>query len=77
MAESRYPGRSITLRSRQQDDGTWMCEYTIIEHAATPPPSVTGYVIGSFLARDEVETAALEAAQDEIDSCGFSSGLIH
>ena len=74
MTESRYSGQSIKLRSGQREDGTWVCEYTIIEHSPTQSPSVTGYAKGSFSTRDEAEAAALEAAQGEIDSCGSVSG---
>lgn len=75
--ESLYHGRSITLKSSQQDDRTWVCEYTIIEHAPTLSPSVMGYVAGSFFTRNEAEATALKVAQDEIGSCGVISGLIH
>jgi hypothetical protein len=77
MTESRHNGQSIKLRSGQREDGTWVCEYTIIEHSPTRSPSITAYAKGSFSTRAEAEAAALEAAQGEIDSCGSSSGLSH
>jgi hypothetical protein len=71
MTESAYEGRSIKLRSGQQEDGTWGCEYTIIESGSTGLTHITGYPKGSFSTRDEAEAAALETAQAEIDAGGL------
>jgi hypothetical protein len=70
MTESGYEGRSVTLRSGQQEDGTWACEYTIIESGSTGLAHSTGYPKASFSTRDEAEAAALQAAQAEIDASG-------
>ena len=68
VTESNYNGRMIKLRSGQEADGTWSCQYTIIGFGPTRTASVTGYPKGNFSTRDEAEAAALEIAQGEIDS---------
>jgi len=68
VTESCYNGRAIKLRSGQQEDGTWICEYTILQLGLTRISRATGRAIGSFSTRDEAEAAALEVAQGEIDS---------
>jgi hypothetical protein len=68
MTESSHSGRSIQLRSGQQQDGTWVCRYTIIEVGPTQSNSVTGARKGSFSTREEAESAALDEAQAEINS---------
>lgn len=65
---SWYNGRSITLWSARQDDGTWVCEYTVIEFGPLYAFSESGYPVGSFTTHDEAEAAALEVAQAVIDS---------
>jgi hypothetical protein len=73
MTESNYEGRSIKLRSGLQTDGTWFCEYTIIEFRPARSFSESGYPVGSFTTRDQAEAAALEVAQGVIkvrDSVG-------
>jgi hypothetical protein len=77
MTESDYGGRSVKLRSGQQEDGTWICEYTIIQSGSTGLTHTTGYPYGSFATRDEAEAAALEAAQAEIDAEGSVGGPIN
>ena len=67
MTESWYEGRSIKLRSSLQADGTWFCEYTIVEFRPTRSFSESGYPAGSFTTRDKAEAAALEVAQGVID----------
>jgi hypothetical protein len=64
---ARYEGRSIKLRSGLQADGTWCCEYTIVEFRPTCLFSESGYPAGSFPTRDKAEAAALEVAQGVID----------
>ena len=70
MTDAGHEGRSIKLRSGQQADGTWVCEYTIIESGPTGLTHTTGYPKGSFSTREEAEAVAWEAAQAEIDSRG-------
>lgn len=73
MTESSYEGRSIKLQSGLQADGTWFCEYTIVEFRPTRSFSESGYPIGSFTTRDKAEAAALEVAEGVIhvrDSVG-------
>ena len=67
MTESRYAGRSIKLLSRLEADGTWFCEYTIVEFRPTYSFSESGYPAGSFTTRDQAEAAALDIAQGVID----------
>ena len=66
MTESFYEGRSINLQSDQQADGTWFCEYTIVEFRPTGSFSESGYPAGTFTTRDKAEAAALEVAQGVI-----------
>jgi hypothetical protein len=68
VTESSYNGRAIKLRAGQQEDGTWICEYTILQHGLTQISRATGRTTGSFSTRDEAEAAAMEVAQGEIDS---------
>ncbi len=70
MTNAGQEGRSIKLRSGQQADGTWVCEYTIIEPGSEPVMNTTGTSRGGFSTREEAEAAAWEAAQAEIDSRG-------
>lgn len=70
MPESGHNGRSIALRSGLQKDGTWVCDYTILEIGSTRSSRVTRSHPVSFSTRDEAEAAAVEAAQAEIDSRG-------
>ncbi|UVT14619.1 MAG: hypothetical protein H8K04_12260 [Nitrospira sp.] len=66
--ESGYNGRSIKLWSAQADDGTWVCEYTIVEFWPTRAFSESGYPVGDYRTRDEAEAAALEIARGVINS---------
>ena len=77
MTASRDEGPSVTLRSEQQADGTWVCEYTIIEFESTGLTHITGYPSGVFLTHDEAEAAALESALAEIDAGGAVGGAIN
>jgi hypothetical protein len=70
MTDAGNEGRSIKLRSCQQADGTWVCEYTIIELGPTPATITIGSREGSFSTREEAEGAAWETAQAEINSRG-------
>lgn len=77
MTESVYGGRSVKLRSVQQADGTWICEYIIIDSGPTGVTRTKGHPTGSFSTRDEAEAVALEAAQAEIDAEGPDGGPIN
>ncbi|UVT14624.1 MAG: hypothetical protein H8K04_12285 [Nitrospira sp.] len=70
MTGSSYEGRSIQLKSCQQDDGAWICEYTILELRPTGLSRSTGQAAGSFSTREQAEAAALEVARGEIDGRG-------
>lgn len=62
MTESSRYGQSITLKCRQQDDGTWVFGYSILEIGPTRSTSVNKHHNGSFFStRDQAEVAALEA----------------
>ena len=75
MTESSHNGRSIQLRSGQRQDGTWVCEYTIIEASPTRSNSVKRAHKGNFSTREEAEAAVLDEAQAEINSQGpFTQG---
>ncbi|UVT20320.1 MAG: hypothetical protein H8K03_21545 [Nitrospira sp.] len=76
MMERTYYGQSIKLGSSQERDGTWVCEYSIIDLNAPPSESLSGYDTGSFSSSDEAEAPALEAAHSVIDSSGPSDGPI-
>ena len=69
ITQAEHKGRSIQLRSVQRHDGTWKCEYKILEIGPTRSQSVKGSDRGGFSTHEEAEAAALDAAQVEIDSC--------
>ncbi|UVT20318.1 MAG: hypothetical protein H8K03_21535 [Nitrospira sp.] len=68
VTDSNYNGRVIRLRSGQQPDGTWICQYTIRQLGPARTASLIGYPKGSFSSRDAAQAAALEVAQGEIDA---------
>ena len=63
-----YEGRQIVLTPGQQDDGTWVCEYIIIELGSTASPSTRGYSEGIFHSPHEASMAALVTAKTIINS---------
>jgi hypothetical protein len=67
MTQCSYEGRSIKLRSSLQADGTWFCEYTILEFRPTRSFIESGYPAGSFMTRGTAEAAALNVARSVID----------
>jgi hypothetical protein len=77
MTGSSYEGRSIQLRSCQQDKGAWICEYTILELGPTGLSRSTGQATGSFSTREQAEAAALEVARGEIDARGPIRGPLN
>ena len=70
MTELRHNGRWVTLRSGRQPDGTWVCDYTILESSPTRSNSLTQRHQKTFSTREAAEAAAFEAAQAEIDARG-------
>ena len=72
-----YEGRLIVLISGQQEDGTWVCEYTILEVAHAHSINTKGFPKGTFLTQDGAEGAALEAARTEIDERRPIGGAIN
>jgi hypothetical protein len=75
--ESWYNGRSVTLLSARQDDGTWVCEYTVLEFRPLYAFSESGYPVGSFTTHDAAEAVALEVAQAVINSRDPINALTH
>lgn len=70
ITQADYNGRSIQLKSVQRHDGTWECEYKILEIGPTRSRSVRSSHNGSFSTHEEAEAAALDEAQAEINSGG-------
>lgn len=62
-----YKNRRIILTPDQQDDGTWVCHYSIIECGSTEPGSPKMCVDGSFPSREAAELAAVQKAKALID----------
>lgn len=77
MSQFRDESPSVTLRSEQQEDGTWVCEYTISKFGFTGLTHITGHPTGIFFTQDEAEAAALESALAEINAWGAGDGLIN
>jgi hypothetical protein len=63
-----YKGHKITLRSRQQDDGAWICQFVVFVFGKTEMGKRSGYTDGSFGSHQEAEAAALTKAKTWIDS---------
>lgn len=70
MSELSHNGRWVTLRSGRQPDGTWVCDYTILEIGPTRSSSRKQRYPEAFSNREAAEAAAFEAAQAEIDARG-------
>lgn len=70
MAALSHNGRWVTLRSVLQPDGTWVCDYTILEMRPTRWSSSMQRYQEAFSTREAAEAAALGAAQAEIDARG-------
>jgi hypothetical protein len=62
-----YKGRHIDLTSDQQQDGTWVCHYSITEEGQTKLQSGQGQSEEKFPSREAAELAALEKAKTVID----------
>lgn len=62
-----YKGHQIVLLSHQQADGTWICEYFILESGRPQTESSTGHSDGTFPSREAAELAAVQKAKALID----------
>lgn len=63
-----YKHRKIELTPRRQADGTWRCQYRIIEFRETCWGYRQGYPEGIFVSRDAAASVALEEAKRLIDT---------
>ncbi len=63
-----YEGHQIVLTPGQHEEGTWVCEYVIIEPESTASPSTRGYSEGAFHSPNEARVAALVTAKTIINS---------
>jgi len=63
-----YRGHKITLRSGQQDDGAWICQFVVFVFGKTEMGKLSGDTDGSFGSHQEAEAAALTKAKTWIDS---------
>ncbi|MGC4097865.1 MAG: hypothetical protein QM706_12180 [Nitrospira sp.] len=62
-----YKERQIVLTPNAQEDGTWVCRYSIIERGESSLKSVKGHVDGTFPSREAAELAAVQQAKSMID----------
>lgn len=62
-----YKGRHIKLTADHREDGTWACQYSIIEVGPTQLESGKGQAEGTFPSREAAELAALQKAKTVID----------
>ncbi len=62
-----YEGRQLILTPVQHDDGTWACEYIIIELGPNPA-STRGVAGGTFGALSSARVAALLEAEKIINA---------
>ena len=62
-----YKGHHIVLTSRQEPDGTWMCEYVTLEPGKPQTESGKGRPDGTFPSREAAELAAVQKAKALID----------
>ena len=60
--------RTIRLTPGQEADGSWRCQYAILEGGSTPPDQRVGYPEGTFATLTEAVAAAKNAAQQIVDS---------
>lgn len=64
-----YKHRWIELAPRRNtNDGTWRCQYTIIEFKKTSWGYRQGYPDGIFASRDDAASVALEEAKRIVDT---------
>jgi len=63
-----YKHRKIELSPRRQADGTWHCQYRIIEFRQVCWGYHNGRTSGVFPSREEATAAALEEAKHIVDS---------
>ncbi|WHZ27626.1 MAG: hypothetical protein OJF51_002423 [Nitrospira sp.] len=62
-----YKGHQILLTSRQEADGTWVCEYLINELGKPQKEFSKGHPDGSSPSREAAELAAVQKAKALID----------
>lgn len=65
-APAEYKGRHIILTPDHREDGTWACQYSIIEFGPTQLESGKGQAEGTFPSREAAELAALQKAKTVI-----------
>ena len=66
-APFEYKGYQIVLTSRQEADGTWVCEYVTREPGKPLTTSSKGHPEGTFPSREAAELAAVQQAKSIID----------
>lgn len=66
-APTEYKSRQIVLAPDQQQDGSWVCQFVILESGPTRLESGKGESEGTFPSREAAELAALEKAKTIID----------
>jgi hypothetical protein len=66
-APLEYKGHQIVLTSRQEPDGTWVCEYVTMESGKPKTTSSKGHPDGTFPSREAAELAAVQKAKALID----------
>jgi hypothetical protein len=66
-APTEYKSRQIVLTPHQQQDGSWICQFIILESGQTRLESGKGESEGGFPSREAAELAALEKAKTMID----------
>jgi hypothetical protein len=66
--DDNYKGHKITLRSGQQDDGKWTCQFVVFKFDKTDMGKRSGYTDRSFGSHQEAEASALIKAKALIDS---------
>jgi len=66
-APVEYRGYRIGLTSRQETDGTWVCEYLTMEPGKPKTTASKGHPDGTFPSREAAELAAVQQAKAVID----------
>ena len=66
-APVEYRGHRIGLTSRQETDGTWVCEYLTMEPGKPKTTASKGRPDGTFPSREAAELAAVQQAKAVID----------
>lgn len=66
-APLEYKEHQIVLTSRQETDGTWVCQYVTMEPGKPQTTSSKGHPDGTFPSREAAELAAVHKAKALID----------